>query len=63
MILCKKCYETDELNENALFDYWQRFDYVDDFYNAKGRCCDMCGKDFDDGERVVLIEDGAVIKM
>ena len=63
MILCKKCYEINGTNDNALFDYWQRFDYVDDFYNVKGRCCSMCGKDFDDDEHVVLIEDSAATKM
>ena len=54
MIICKSCFNFDEPWKEAMFDFWEWRDVTDDFYNPHGRFCDLCGKEFDDGELVVL---------
>lgn len=41
----------------AEFDYWQWFDSTEDFYDPHGHCCDICGKEFEDGETVILVDE------
>lgn len=57
MIICKQCFKGDEPRKEAEFDYWQWFDSTEDFYDTHGHCCDICGKEFEDGETVVLIDE------
>lgn len=57
MIICKKCFNFDEPWEEAMFDYWQWVDATEDFNDPHGKCCDICGKEFDDGELVALTEE------
>lgn len=54
MILCNKCGSKETNFTEAEFDYWQWFDTTEDFYDKHGRFCDGCGKEFDDGEVVIL---------
>lgn len=54
MILCKECFKLDEPWKEAMFDYWDWFDATEDFNDSHGRYCDMCGREFDDGELVAL---------
>ena len=56
MIVCKKCFKFDEPWEEAMFDYWQWADTTEDFNDPHGKCCDICGKEFYDGELVALTE-------
>lgn len=56
MIICKNCFKGDEPHQEAEFDYWQWFDVTEDFYEPYGRYCDICGREFDDGEIVILTE-------
>lgn len=60
MIICKKCFKFDEPWEEAMFDYWQWADATEDFHDPHGRFCDVCGKEFDDGELVALTEEDMV---
>jgi hypothetical protein len=57
MIICKKCLKGDEVYKEAEFDYWQWFDATEDFDDSHGRYCDICGKEFEDGETVVLVNE------
>lgn len=54
MILCKQCENKEIEFIEAEFDYWQWFDATEDFYDPHGRFCDKCGKEFEDGEVVIL---------
>lgn len=54
MIICKRCFWFNEPYEEAMFDYWQWFDATEDIYDTHGKRCDICGKEFDDGECVIL---------
>ena len=54
MILCKECFKFDEPWEEAMFDYWTWFDAREDFDDSRGKYCEICGKEFDDGELVAL---------
>lgn len=54
MILCKQCGNKEIEFIEAEFDYWQWFDATEDFYEPHGRFCDKCGKEFEDGEVVIL---------
>ena len=56
MILCKQCFKFDEPWEEAMFDYWQWFDTTEDFHDPHGHFCDVCRKEFNDGEFVVLTD-------
>ena len=56
MIICKKCFKGNETHQEAEFDYWQWFDATEDFNDPHGRYCDICGKEFEDGDTVVLTE-------
>ena len=56
MIVCKNCFKGDESCQEANFDYWQWFDATEDFYHPHGRYCDVCGREFEDGETVILTE-------
>lgn len=55
MIICKKCFNRNEPYTESYFDYWGWFDAVEDFDDPHGRYCEVCGKEFEDGESVVLI--------
>lgn len=57
MIICKQCFKGDETYKEAEFDYWQWFDATEDFDDPHGRYCDICGKEFEDGETVVLVNE------
>ena len=57
MILCKKCGSKEVVFNEAEFDFWQWFDATEDFDSPHGRCCDSCGKEFDDGEMVILTDE------
>ena len=57
MIVCKNCFKGDTSYQEVEFDYWQWFDATEDFNDPHGRYCDICGKEFDDGEIVILKED------
>lgn len=63
MIICKKCFKFDEPWEEAMFDFWEWRDATEDFHNPHGRFCDLCGKEFDDGELVVLTAEDMAINM
>lgn len=63
MIICKKCFKFDEPWEEAMFDFWEWRDATEDFYDPHGRFCDMCGREFDDGELVVLTAEDMAINM
>ena len=54
MIICKKCFNFDQPGEEVMFDYWSWFDATEDFNDPHGRFCDLCGKEFDDGELVII---------
>ena len=54
MIICKNCFKGNAPHEEAEFDYWQWFDATEDFNDSHGKCCDICGREFDDGEVVIL---------
>lgn len=54
MILCKQCGCKEIEFTEVEFDYWQWFDTTENFYSPRGKCCDCCGKEFDDGEKVIL---------
>lgn len=54
MIICKDCFNFDQACEEVMFDYWSWFDATEDFDDPHGRFCDLCGKEFDDGELVVI---------
>lgn len=54
MILCKQCGNKEIEFIEAEFDCWQWFDATEDFYDPHGRFCDKCGKEFEDGEVVIL---------
>lgn len=63
MILCKNCFkflysntEFDKPWEEATFNHYQWADATEDFNDPHGRFCDMCGREFNEGERVVLTE-------
>ena len=56
MIICKKCFKFDEPWEEAMFTYWDWFDATEDFDDPHGRFCDICGREFDEGELVVVTE-------
>lgn len=57
MILCKKCGRNKVKFIETEFDYWQWFDATENFYDPHGRFCDECGKEFEDGEIVILTEE------
>lgn len=57
MIICKQCFKGDEPRKEAEFDCWQWFDSTEDFYDPHGHCCDICGKEFEDGETVILVDE------
>ena len=57
MIICKQCFKGDEVYKEAEFDYWQWFDATEGFDDPHRRYCDICGKEFEDGETVVLINE------
>jgi len=57
MILCQKCGSNYEKFTEAYFDYWSWFDATEDFDDPHGRFCDCCGKEFEDGEVVILTEE------
>ena len=54
MIICKNCFKGDDTHQEVEFDYWQWFDATENFDDPHGRFCDMCGKEFDDSETVIL---------
>ena len=56
MIVCKQCFNFDESWEEAMFNYWDWFDATEDFDDPHGRFCDICGREFDEGELVVVTE-------
>lgn len=56
MIVCKKCFKFDEPWEEAMFTHWDWFDATEDFHDPHGRYCDICGREFDEGELVVITE-------
>ena len=57
MIICKNCFKGDGLHQEVEFDYWQWFDATEDFNDPHGRYCDICRREFNDGEIVVLTEE------
>lgn len=57
MIICKDCFKGDDMYQKAEFDYWQWFDATENFDDPHGRFCDVCGKEFEDGETVILINE------
>ena len=57
MIICKQCLKGDEPCKEAEFDYWQWFDATEDFDDPHGRYCEICGKEFEDGETVILVNE------
>lgn len=57
MIICKNCFKGNDTHQEAEFDYWQWFDAAENFDDPHGRFCDMCGREFEDGETVILIEE------
>lgn len=57
MIVCKNCFNGNKLHHEAEFDYWQWFDATEDFDDSHGRYCDICDKEFEDGEIVILIDE------
>ena len=57
MIVCKKCFKGNEPRQEEMFDYWNWFDATEDFHDPHGRYCDICGREFDDGEMVVVTDD------
>ena len=67
MIVCKQCFNFDEPWEEAMFNYWDWFDATEDFDDPHGRFCDICGREFDEGELVVVTEnqkiDTQIIKL
>lgn len=40
-----------------MFDYWNWFDATEDFHDPHGRYCDICGREFNDGEMVIVTDD------
>ena len=56
MIVCKQCFNFDEPWEEAMFNYWDWFDATEDFDDPHGRFCDICDREFDEGEIVVVTE-------
>lgn len=57
MIICKNCFNGDDIHQEAEFDYWQWFDATENFDDPHGRFCDTCGKEFEDGETVILVNE------
>ena len=57
MIICKKCFKFNEPWEEEMYDHYQWADATEDYHNPHGRYCDLCGREFDDGELVVLTEE------
>ena len=57
MIICKNCSIGDGIHQEVEFDYWQWFDATENFDDPHGRLCDICGKEFEDGETVILINE------
>lgn len=57
MIICKNCSIGDGIHQEVEFDYWQWFDATENFDDPHGRLCDIYGKEFEDGETVILINE------
>lgn len=56
MIICKNCFKGNEPYEEVEFDHWSWFDTTEDFDDPHGRYCDICGREFDEGQVVILTE-------
>ena len=57
MIVCKKCFKGNQPYEEHAYDHWNWFDATEDFDDPHGRFCDMCGREFEEGETVVVTEE------
>nr|DAL94205.1 MAG TPA: putative integral membrane zinc-ribbon metal-binding protein [Caudoviricetes sp.]DAZ84133.1 MAG TPA: putative integral membrane zinc-ribbon metal-binding protein [Caudoviricetes sp.] len=57
VIICRKCHKANDTYKEAEFDYWQWFDATENFDDPHGRFCDVCGKEFEDGEAVILVNE------